>query len=61
MRIAIYDDHASFSEALGDLLSKKGHEVVKRASSMLSGAKGNVGIVLNKTRSYAPKWLLQEL
>jgi len=28
---------------------------------MLSGAKGNVGIVLNKTRTYAPKWLLQEL
>ena len=40
---------------------KTNREVVKQASSMLSGAKGNVGIVLNKTRTYAPKWLLQEL
>ena len=42
---------------------KTNREVVKRASSMLSGskAKGKVGIVLNKTHTYVPEWLVQEL
>jgi uncharacterized protein involved in exopolysaccharide biosynthesis/Mrp family chromosome partitioning ATPase len=36
-------------------------DLVKQASSMLSGSKANVGVVLNKTRTYVPKWLVQEL
>jgi polysaccharide biosynthesis transport protein len=40
---------------------KTNRDVVKRASSMLSGSKGKVGVVLNKTRNYVPQWLVQEL
>jgi uncharacterized protein involved in exopolysaccharide biosynthesis/Mrp family chromosome partitioning ATPase len=36
-------------------------DVVKQASSMVSGAKPNVGVVLNKKRTYVPQWLHQEL
>jgi len=40
---------------------KTNRDVVKQASTMLSGSKGNVGVVLNKTQTYVPEWLLQEL
>jgi uncharacterized protein involved in exopolysaccharide biosynthesis/Mrp family chromosome partitioning ATPase len=40
---------------------KTEREIVKQASSMISGSKANLGIVLNKKRSYVPKWLQQEL
>ncbi len=36
-------------------------DVVKRATSLLLESKANLGIVLNKTRSYVPKQLLQEI
>jgi Mrp family chromosome partitioning ATPase len=35
-------------------------EVVKRASSFLAQSGTKVGVVLNKTRSYGPKRLVQE-
>jgi uncharacterized protein involved in exopolysaccharide biosynthesis/Mrp family chromosome partitioning ATPase len=40
---------------------KTDREVAKRAASMLSETKTNVGIVLNKNRSYLPRRLHQEL
>jgi polysaccharide biosynthesis transport protein len=40
---------------------KTNREVIKQASSMLAGSKAKVGVVLNKKRTYVPKWLLQEL
>jgi Mrp family chromosome partitioning ATPase len=40
---------------------KTDREVVKRATSLLTEAKANVGIVLNKACSYVPKQLQQEL
>ena len=40
---------------------KTDREVVKRASAMLTEHKANVGIVLNKTHTYVPKRLQQEL
>ncbi len=36
-------------------------DVVKQASSLVSGTKPNVGVVLNKKRTYVPQWLHQEL
>jgi len=36
-------------------------EVVKRASALLRESQPNVGIVLNKSKSYVPKNLQQEL
>jgi Mrp family chromosome partitioning ATPase len=36
-------------------------DVVKQASAMVSGPKPNVGVVLNKKRTYVPQWLHQEL
>ena len=35
-------------------------DIVKRATSLLTASKADVGIVLNKSRSYVPKWLHQE-
>jgi uncharacterized protein involved in exopolysaccharide biosynthesis/Mrp family chromosome partitioning ATPase len=40
---------------------KTDREVVKQASSLVSGTKANVGVVLNKRRTYVPQWLHQEL
>lgn len=40
---------------------KTDRDIVKQASSMIGGAKANVGVVLNKKRTYVPSWLLQEL
>jgi Mrp family chromosome partitioning ATPase len=40
---------------------KTDREIVKQASSMISGSKANLGVVLNKKRSYVPQWLQQEL
>ncbi|HYG36026.1 MAG TPA: cellulose synthase operon protein YhjQ/BcsQ, partial [Clostridia bacterium] len=40
---------------------RTGREVLKRATSLLAESKTNVGIVLNKTRTYVPKRLQQEL
>jgi polysaccharide biosynthesis transport protein len=36
-------------------------DMVKQASVIVSGSKPNVGIVLNKKRTYVPQWLHQEL
>jgi hypothetical protein len=36
-------------------------EVVKQACSWLNESKANVGVVLNKSRNYLPKWLHSEL
>jgi succinoglycan biosynthesis transport protein ExoP len=36
-------------------------EVVKRATSLLAESKANVGVILNKARTYVPKRLQQEL
>jgi Mrp family chromosome partitioning ATPase len=40
---------------------KTDRDVAKRAASMLSETKTNVGIVLNKNRTYLPRRLHQEL
>ena len=40
---------------------KTDREVVKQASALVSGAKPNVGVVLNRKRTYVPQWLQQEL
>jgi len=40
---------------------KTDREVVRQASFMISGKKPNVGVVLNKRRTYVPQWLHQEL
>jgi Mrp family chromosome partitioning ATPase len=40
---------------------KTDRDVIKQASSMLSGKSGNIGLVLNKKRTYVPRWLLHEL
>lgn len=40
---------------------KTAMDVIKQASSMVSGTKPNVGVVLNKKRTYVPQWLHQEL
>ncbi len=40
---------------------KTSRDIVKQASAMISGAKPNLGVVLNKKRTYVPKWLMQEL
>jgi Mrp family chromosome partitioning ATPase len=40
---------------------KTDREVVKQASSLVSGPKANVGVVLNRKRTYVPQWLQQEL
>jgi uncharacterized protein involved in exopolysaccharide biosynthesis/Mrp family chromosome partitioning ATPase len=40
---------------------KTDRQIAKRASSLLAGAKVNVGVVLNKTRHYVPRWLHQEI
>jgi Mrp family chromosome partitioning ATPase len=40
---------------------KTDRDIVKQASSMISGSKANLGVVLNKKRSYVPQWLQQEL
>lgn len=40
---------------------KTGTEVAKRANALLQEAKANVGVILNKTVSYVPKSLHQEL
>ena len=40
---------------------KTDRELVKQASSLVSGAKPNVGVVLNRKRTYVPQWLQQEL
>jgi uncharacterized protein involved in exopolysaccharide biosynthesis/Mrp family chromosome partitioning ATPase len=40
---------------------KSDRDVVKAATTMLTDVKANVGIVLNKTKSYVPKSLQQEL
>ena len=36
-------------------------DVVKQASALVSGSRANVGLVLNKKRTYVPQWLHQEL
>jgi len=36
-------------------------DVVRQASSLISGSRTNVGLVLNKKRTYVPQWLHQEL
>jgi polysaccharide biosynthesis transport protein len=35
-------------------------DIVKHASALLTASKANVGVVLNKSRSYVPKWIQQE-
>jgi Mrp family chromosome partitioning ATPase/uncharacterized protein involved in exopolysaccharide biosynthesis len=40
---------------------KTDRDVAKRAAAMLAETKTNVGVILNKTRSYIPKRLQQEL
>ena len=40
---------------------KTDRDVVKRATSWLTEANPNVGIVLNKSRNYVPKRLQQEI
>jgi Mrp family chromosome partitioning ATPase len=40
---------------------KTDRELVKQASAMVAGEKANVGLVLNKKRTYVPQWLHQEL
>jgi len=40
---------------------KTQRDLVKQAHTLLAGSKSNVGIVLNKKRTYVPKWLHQEL
>ncbi|HYG22162.1 MAG TPA: hypothetical protein VEH04_05205 [Verrucomicrobiae bacterium] len=40
---------------------KTDRDIVKRAVDMLTQTKANVGVVLNKTRTYVPKALQQEL
>ncbi len=36
---------------------KSNREVVKRRYLALSGNRDNVSVILNKTRTYTPKWL----
>jgi Mrp family chromosome partitioning ATPase len=36
-------------------------DIVKRASALLTQSRAKVGIVLNKTQNYLPRWLHQEL
>lgn len=36
-------------------------DVVRQASALVSGPQANVGLVLNKKRTYVPQWLHQEL
>ena len=36
-------------------------DVVKQASAVVSGPQPNVGVILNKKRTYVPQWLHQEL
>jgi uncharacterized protein involved in exopolysaccharide biosynthesis/Mrp family chromosome partitioning ATPase len=40
---------------------KTDRELIKQASAMVAGEKTNVGLVLNKKRTYVPEWLHQEL
>jgi Mrp family chromosome partitioning ATPase len=40
---------------------KTDREVAQRAAALLSESRGNVGVVMNKNRSYVPKRLHQEL
>jgi Mrp family chromosome partitioning ATPase len=40
---------------------KTAMDLVKQASAVVSGPKPNVGVVLNKKRTYVPQWLHQEL
>jgi polysaccharide biosynthesis transport protein len=40
---------------------KTDREVIKQASSMISGKLDKVGLVLNKRRTYVPRWLHHEL
>ncbi len=40
---------------------KTAMDVVKQATAIVSGSKPNVGVVLNKKRTYVPQWLHQEL
>ena len=40
---------------------KTHHDVAQRAASLLVQSRANVGVVMNKTRTYVPKRLLQEL
>ena len=36
-------------------------EIIKQASELVSGPRSNVGLILNKKRTYIPQWLHQEL
>ena len=36
---------------------KNGRDVVKRGFEALTSQRDNVSVILNKTRSYTPKWL----
>ena len=40
---------------------KTDRNLAGRAMALLSESKTNVGLILNKKRSYVPKWLLPEL
>jgi Mrp family chromosome partitioning ATPase len=40
---------------------KTNQEAAQWAASLLSESKANVGVVMNKSRSYVPRWLHQEL
>jgi Mrp family chromosome partitioning ATPase len=40
---------------------KTHHDVAQRAAALLGESRANVAVVMNKTRSYVPKRLLQEL
>ena len=40
---------------------KNDREVVQGACNMLADSKAHVGVILNKTRTYVPSRLLQEL
>jgi hypothetical protein len=39
---------------------KNNREIVKRGYAALASQRNNVSVVLNKTRSYLPKWLDSE-
>ena len=36
-------------------------DLVKQASALVAGSKPNLGVVLNRKRTYVPRWLHQEL
>jgi Mrp family chromosome partitioning ATPase len=40
---------------------KSDRDIVQRATNLLAESKAHVGVILNKTRSYVPSQLSQEL